>query len=205
MKDHKLRILAASDFHGSELVSKDLAKKAEKEKADVVVIAGDILDFGKYAKNVIRPFVEKNEKVVFVPGNHDTEDAVEEFVKNYHIKNIHGNYAVFGDVGFFGCGGSLMPLFPYMMTEEEIYDKLKKGYGKIKNKPKKVMITHVHPSGGLVEKFSFPGSKSVRRAIDRFKPDVHICGHIHELEGVEEKIGKTVSVSVGKRGKIIEV
>ena len=63
----------------------------------------------------------------------------------------------------------------------------------------------MHPSGSLIEKFSFPGSKAVRKAIDKFKPDIHLCGHIHEMEGFEEKIGKTIVFSVGKRGKIIEL
>ncbi len=201
----KLKILAASDLHGNSVVSKDLADKAVKEHADIVVIAGDILNFGEYAKNMIKPFVDKKETVVFVPGNHDPEEAIEEFVHNYKIKNIDGSYMISGDVGFFGCGGSTLPVFPYFLTEKQIYYRLKTGFEKIKDKKKKVMITHMHPAGGLIEKFSFPGSTAIKKAIESFKPDVHICGHIHELEGMEEKIGKTRVLSVGKRGTIIEI
>lgn len=201
----KLRILAASDLHGISSVSKELARKAEKEHADLVVIAGDVLDFGEYAKDMIKPFVERKETVLFVPGNHDTEEAVEGFTQNYKIKNVDGSYMVVGDVGFFGCGGSTLPAFPYSLTEKQIYYHLKTGFERIKNKKKKVMITHMHPAGGLIEKFSFPGSDAIKKAIESFKPDVHICGHIHELEGMEEKIGKTRILSVGKRGTIIEI
>jgi len=205
MKSKKLKILAAGDFHGNDLVSKELAKKAEKEKADLVVIAGDILDFGEYAKNMIMPFVERKETVLFIPGNHDTEEAVEGFVNNYKVKNLDGSYFAVGDIGFFGCGGSTMHGFPHYVNEDEIYNRLKAGHEKIKSKKKKVMVTHMHPASSIIEKFSYPGSSSIKKAIEKFKPDVHICGHIHELEGVEEKIGKTKVFSVGKRGTVIEV
>ena len=58
-----------------------------------------------------------------------------------------------------------------------------------------------------MEKFSniFPGSEGVRKAIETFKPDILLCSHVHEAEGIEEMIGKTKVINVGKRGKIIEV
>ena len=208
-EDHekKLKILAASDFHGLEVVSRDLAKKAVKEKVDLVVIAGDLLDFGDYAKNMIKPFVEKNIAVLFVPGNHDTPEAVENFTQEYKIKNISGSYAIVGYVGFFGSGGSAhLPHFPFFVSEKDMYDNLKKGYEKVRSAKKKIMVTHEHPAKGSAEKFSgFPGSTSVRAAIEKFQPEIHVNGHIHEMEGFEEKIGRTRTITVGKRGTIIEV
>ena len=67
------------------------------------------------------------------------------------------------------------------------------------------MITHVHPSGTLVEKLSnyVPGSTGVKKAIDTLKPDILLCSHIHEAEGIEEKVGKTKVINVGRSGKII--
>ena len=69
------------------------------------------------------------------------------------------------------------------------------------------MITHVHPSGSLIEKFTsfFPGSIAVRKAIEKFQPDLALCGHVHEAEGIEEKIGKTRLINVGRQGRIIEI
>lgn len=203
----KLRILAASDLHGLSVVSRDLAKRAEKEHVDLVVIAGDFLNFGDYSKDMIKPFVEKNIPVVFVPGNHDTPEAVENFSHAYHAKNIHGSYKIVNDVGFFGSGGSSnLPYFPFSVTEKEMYNNLKMGYEKIRNARKKIMVTHEHPSGTLVEKFSsIPGSKSVKKAIDKFQPDIFVCGHIHEMEGFEERLGKTRVIVLGKRGAIIEI
>jgi Icc-related predicted phosphoesterase len=58
-----------------------------------------------------------------------------------------------------------------------------------------------------MEKFSsfIPGSDGVRKAIDQLKPDILLCSHVHEAEGLEEKIGKTRVINVGKKGKIIEI
>lgn len=69
------------------------------------------------------------------------------------------------------------------------------------------MITHVHPSNTKMEKFTkfFPGSGGVKKAIDTFKPDILLCSHVHEAEGIEEKVGKTRVINVGRKGKIIEI
>ena len=67
------------------------------------------------------------------------------------------------------------------------------------------MVTHMHPSNSKAEFSGFKGSKSIRKAIDEFQPDLLLCGHIHEAEGIEDKINKTKVLNVGKEGKIIEI
>ena len=67
------------------------------------------------------------------------------------------------------------------------------------------MVSHGHAAGTKSELSGIPGSDALRKAIDKFQPDLFIAGHIHELEGVEEKIGKTRVVNVGRRGKIFEI
>ena len=75
------------------------------------------------------------------------------------------------------------------------------------NMNKKIMVTHVHPSSTKMEKFTsfFPGSKGVERAIKKFQPDLLLCSHVHEAEGIEEKIGNTKIINVGRQGKIITI
>ena len=86
-------------------------------------------------------------------------------------------------------------------------DLLEKGHKGIMNQKKKIMVTHVHPAGSKIEKFTnlFPGSSAVTDAIYKFKPSLLLCSHVHEAEGIEEKIGNTLVVNVGKSGKIIEL
>ena len=76
---------------------------------------------------------------------------------------------------------------------------------KIKDMKKKIMISHIHAKGTKSEFSGFEGSSALRRAIEEFQPDIFLSGHIHEAEGLEEKIGKTKVISVGKKGKIIEI
>ena len=41
------------------------------------------------------------------------------------------------------------------------------------------------------------------KAIEEFQPDLFISGHIHEAEGLSEKIGKTNVVNVGKKARLL--
>ena len=66
------------------------------------------------------------------------------------------------------------------------------------------MLVHEHPAGSVFEMGRFPGSQAIRKAIDEFKPDLVICGHIHECAGVEDQIGATRIINVAKHGKILE-
>lgn len=203
--EKKLKILAAGDIHGDSSLANKLAEKAEKEHVDLVILCGDLTFFDKSASNLIGPFVKKHKKVLLVPGNHESIATADFLAEVYGIKNIHGYSVKYKDVGIFGCSGANIGL--NMLDEKETYDLLKKGFDKIKYLHKKIMVTHVHPSGTLIEKFSgfVPGSPGVRKAINKMHPDILLCSHVHEAEGIEEKIGKTKIINVGKKGKIIEI
>ena len=150
------------------------------------------------------PFVDKGKKVLFVPGNHDGFALGDFLADFYNIKNLHGTSASYYQIGFFGCGGANVGLDA--LSDEETFDTLKKGFSALKETQTKIMITHVHPDGTIVDKM-FPrwGSKGVRKAIETFKPDILLCGHVHEAEGVEDIVGNTRVLNVGRKGKILEI
>ncbi|MBS3152700.1 metallophosphoesterase family protein [Candidatus Woesearchaeota archaeon] len=199
----KLKILAASDLHGDSFQVMKLADRAEKENVDLVVLCGDITS-PLETKNIIKPFKDKGKKVLLVPGNHDGLALGDFLADLYNVKNLHGKYAKYYHVGFFGCGGANVGLDA--LSDEETFEVLKKGFYYVKGSEKRIMVTHVHPEGTIVDKM-FPrwGSKGVRKAIDILKPDLLLCGHVHEAEGVEDLIGNTKVVNVGRNGKIIEI
>src|SRR3990167_7173258 len=205
MEKHKLKILAAGDIHGDTSQAKKLADQAENESVDLVVLCGDLTYAETLTEGIIGPFVKKNKKVLLIPGNHETVATADFLAELYGATNLHGYSIKYKDIGLFGCGGANIGLF--QLGEDEIFELIKKGYGRIKDAKKKILVTHVHPSGSLMEKFSniFPGSEGVRKAIEVFKPDILLCSHVHEAEGIEEMIGKTKVINVGKKGKIIEV
>ncbi|MCK5139137.1 MAG: metallophosphoesterase [Thermodesulfovibrionia bacterium] len=204
-KDSKLKILAAGDIHGDTGLAERLAEKAKKEHVDLVILCGD-LTYGEIdTKGIVGPFVKRKEKVLLIPGNHETVATADFLSELYSVKNIHGYSVKYRDVGIFGAGGANIGLF--QIPEDETFELLKKGYEKIKYLKKKIMVTHVHPDKTKMEKFSkfFPGSSGVRKAIDTFHPDILLCSHVHEAEGIEEKVGKTKVINVGRNGKIIEI
>lgn len=205
IKNKKLKILAAGDIHGDTSLAKKLAERAEKEKVDLVVLCGDLTFSDTSTENLIGPFVKRKEKVILIPGNHETIATADFLSELYGVRNLHGYSVKYKGVGIFGAGGANIGLF--QLDEKEIYSLLKKGFDKIRYLKKKIMVTHVHPKGSKMEKFTkfFPGSEGVRKAINKFKPDILLCSHVHEAEGIEEKIGKTKVINVGKKGKIIEI
>lgn len=211
-----MRILSAGDLHGDIGIVRKLAEKAEKENVDLVILAGDLTDGDEKTDNIIGPFLKKNKKVLIVPGNHESPATADFLAQFYGIKNLHGYSVKIIDkpkdnskkekhIGIFGCSGVNLGI--HQITDKEAYDLFNKGYNYIKDSDVKIMVSHVHPANSKIEKFTqfFNGSKAVRRAIDKFQPDIMICSHVHEAEGLEEKIGKTRVINVGSKGKIIEI
>ena len=196
-----MKILAAGDFHSDSKTAKRLAIMAKKEKVDIVILLGDIVGT-VYSKNLIKPFIERKQKVLFVPGNWESSETVRNFKEKYNIKNIEDHYLKYENIGIFGIGNSDWNLYP---DDKKVFRKLSEDFEKIKSLEKKILVSHMHAAGTKSELSGFSGSKGLRKAIDKFKPDLFIAGHIHELEGVSEMIGKTKVVNVGRNGKILYV
>jgi hypothetical protein len=200
-KKKKFKILAASDVEGDSGATKKLAAKAKKEKVDLVVLAGDLTGWNE-SEEILKPFIDNNQKVVFVPGNHDSSEMARFLTELYDVKNVGNHYVKYGDVGIFGVGSADGQL---NLDEKKAFDKLKKDFQKVKDLEKKIMVSHLNAAGTKTEFSGFEGSTGVRKAIEELQPDVFLSGHIHEAEGLSEKIGKTRVYSVGKKGKIIEI
>lgn len=211
-----MRILSAGDLHGDAGIVKKLAERAENENVDIVILCGDLTESDEKTENMIGPFLKKNKKVLIVPGNHESLATADFLSQFYGIKNLHGYSVKLIDplkdknnknrhIGVFGCSGVNIGI--HQITDKDAYDILKRGNDYVEDSDIKIMVTHVHPSGTKIEKFTqfFQGSKAVRRAIDKFQPDVMLCSHVHEAEGLEEKIGKTRVINVGQKGMIFDV
>jgi len=199
----KFRILAAGDIHGDSNLTKKLALKAEKENIDLVILAGDITGWVE-TKDLIKPFKDKKKKVLIIPGNWDSFATVDFLANVYGVKNIHGYSVTYENIGIFGAGGARGP-GPGDTTDAEIFKALEKAHSSLKGIEKKIMVTHMHPFGSKSEFSGIPGSKSIEKAIKKFHPDILLHGHIHEAGGMEEIIGKTRVINVGREGKIIEI
>lgn len=198
----KLKVLAVSDIHGNSDLSKKLALRAEKENVDLVLLCGDMLGWTE-TQNIIKPFSDKGKKVLMIPGNHESFATADFLASLYHVKNLHGYSAIYGNVGIFGAGGA--DLAPGFISEKELTKILDKAHSGLKGVEKKILITHMHPQGSKSEFSGFEGSASITKAIKKFQPDLVLHGHIHEGAGLEETWGKTKIVNVGREGRIFEI
>ncbi len=198
-----MKILAASDLHGDSRLSKKLAERAHKEKVDLVVLCGDITGLVE-TKNLIKPFKDKKQKVLLLPGNWDSFATADFLAQLYGVKNIHGYSAQYNGVGFFGAGGANVgPLGS--ISERELMNTLEKAHAGLKGIERKVMVTHMHPAGSVSEFSGISGSPSILKAIKKFKPAILLHGHIHEAGGMEDTIGKTRVINAGRKGVIVEI
>lgn len=198
----KVKILAASDLHGDTKQIKKLADQAEKEQVDLVILCGDLTG-QRETKGLVKPFIDKNKKVLLIPGNHESFADTDFIAQQYGATNIHGYSLIHEHIGIFGAGGA--NIGPGTITETQLKKTLAKAHKGLKGIEKKILITHMHPAGSISEFSGFPGSTAITQTIKETKPDFLLHGHIHEAAGLEHTIGKTRVINVGREGIIIEV
>ncbi len=203
-KSGKTKILAIGDIHGDTGLVKKLAERAKKENIDLVILAGDLTFAETSTKNLIGPFLKAKKEVLIIPGNHESVATINFLADMYsNTKNIHGYSFQKYDLGVFGAGSADIGI--NQTKDSEIFELLRKGHDKIKDLKKQIMVTHMHHHGSKAEFSGWPGSKAVRKAIDKFHPDILISSHIHEAGGIEEKIGKTRIINVSRKPKVFEI
>jgi len=196
-----MKILAISDIHGDLRLVKKLEKLIDKEEVDMVLLAGDQTWFSQNTKDLVGPLTKK--PALIIPSNHENEETIKSWEKMYpNLKNIHKKSLKINGIGFFGSGtmdwGS-------KENSKKIFKELKDSHEKIKNLHKKIMVTHVPPSGSKIELMGFPGSEGVKKAIKKFSPNFLICGHIHEGGELIEKIYETTVMNVSRSPTIFEI
>ncbi len=196
-----MKVLAVGDLEGDRHSAEKLADLADKENVDAVLFCGDIVDDEDNANGVLAVF---RKPVFVVPGNHESPSTFDFLVERYNVKNLHGYGYKAGDLGFFGCGSVNLGI--WQQKESEIFDMLRKGSDYVKDCKKKVLMSHVHPAKSRMSLVSgFEGSEGLRKAIEELQPDLVFCSHVCEAEGIEELIGNTRVINVGRKGLIVNL
>jgi hypothetical protein len=199
-----MKILATADIHGSQYRLNLVLKNAKTYAPDLVVICGDITQFGpgEIATNFLNQIPVQT---IAVPGNIDTFD-VDQGITASNAINLHMKRMMIHGISFVGIGREL----PSLLSDIDITDgPVKKSLNKILDDTT-VLVTHVPPYK-LQDKIfigSHGGSRELRNLIDAHKPQLVLCGHIHEDPGVSKSGNTTVvNCSMGKRteGALIEI
>ncbi len=202
-EEGRMRILAFSDIHGS--YDRTYAIIEKERLFDVVLVAGDLTTHGTpdEAEEVIIRLKEYGKPVVLVAGNMDPP-VLESTFEKLHV-SIDGRARTIDSVAFFGVSGSpVTPMrTPYELSEEEIMVRAQRGWEQARGATTKVFVPHAPPRNTKVDKVLMGihvGSTAVRSFIEQYKPDIVVCGHIHEARGQHE-IGPTEIVNCGPVAK----
>jgi len=199
-----MKILAAADIHGSQYRLNLVLKNVEAYTPDLVVICGDITQFGpgELATNLLNQIPIKT---FAIPGNIDTFD-VDQGITVSNATYLHMRRVVFQGIPFVGIGREI----PTPLADATIIDGTqKKSLMNILDKTS-VLVTHAPPFKVQDKIFigSYRGSRELRTIIDTRKPRLVLCGHIHEDPGMTKLMNTiVVNCSLGKRteGAIVEI
>lgn len=201
-----MKILTISDIHGKS--NPNLDKYLENNDIDLVLISGDITDFGPldFVPEFINKIAASGVDVISIPGNCDPT-GICNAINDSESVCIHNNLVAYNDIILFGFGGSNPTPFntPGEFQDPDLYDALKELFAEFdfvyKDDAKclKILLTHAPPFDTEVDKIpdgNHVGSISLRKVIEEFQPDINLCGHVHEAIG-KDQIGETVILNPG--------
>jgi uncharacterized protein len=197
-----MRLLAFSDIHRDRDQAEHLVELAEN--ADVVVGAGDYATMHKGLATTIEVLSAIAAPAVLVPGNAETDAELWQACASWtgaHV--LHGQTVQVAGAQFFGLGGGVPPTpFPWSFDLSE-----ETAAAKLESCPEgAVLVVHSPPKGYVDEVHGrHLGSRSILEAIERKRPALALCGHIHQCWGGEAVIGTTPVVNLGPEGRFFDI
>ena len=195
-----MRLLIFTDNHGS-LSSLDKVIKKSKN-ADLLIQTGDISVFEQNLDYLINKLSKINKNILILHGNHESESILRKECSFY--KNIiffHKRIKKINDILFIGYGGE-----GFSLRAKDFENFIKKNNSIIKKNKKIVLIIHQPPYGALdLVMREHTGNKSFADFIYRYNPILVFCGHLHENENKENRLGKALIINPGPNGRIISL
>ena len=193
-----VKILAISDIHGQE--NENLFTYLDNNSIDILLILGDITNFGPlgFVETFINKLNTYNLDVLAIPGNCDPE-GICEAIENVTV-SIHNTFVEYDDIVIFGYGGSNETPFntPGEVHDDKIYEDIHNLLDNYEGSSKvKILVTHAPPfnsDADIIESGDHVGSQGILKCIQEFKPDINLCGHVHEAKSIS-KIGTSTVVA----------
>ena len=187
-------ILAFSDLHHSRSRADVLVQ--ESASADLVIGAGDFANHRQNVPEAMNLLFGIKKPFVVVPGNNESDQELRD-AAHAGTTVLHGQFEEIAGVRVFGIGCGV-PLTPWTEWSFDLTEDAARSL--LANCPEvDILITHSPPKGA-VDRSSGGlslGSLAVREAIERVKPRLVLCGHVHECWGVEEMIGPSRVCNLG--------
>ena len=179
-----MKILVASDIHGSSKAVDLIRENIEKLVPDLTVLCGDITHFGKpdEARKIIDSL---SGPLLAVPGNCDPP-GIEDGVAESHGIDLHGKTHEFSGIRFAGFGGARKMFGTVREYDEEfIGENIRRVIPGAD-----VLVLHGPPYGiNDLSPSGHAGSREILEAVRIHGPMLVLSGHIHECHGIVRENG----------------
>ncbi len=211
-----MKILAFTDIHGSvkdhgytsphEMIRylDNLKHVIKSKKIGLVICTGDFTLFGDHIELFLKKIASLGTEVIIIHGNHEDELDVRILSKKYpNIDFLHKKMKRVGDYVFIGYGGG-----GFSRKDPEFVSSMKKITERLNKNDKIILLTHGPPYGTKIDYrpgYGHVGSLDYREFIEKHNVVLALAGHIHEGFGKQQKVGKTLVLNPGPKGKIIEL
>ncbi len=194
-----MKILQVSDIHSSFSAVEKIAEKVKRENFDLVIAAGDITNFGtvEEADKLLGRIAEQGVKVVFVAGNCDPSDMLTWQPSKSNITNLHLKSITVGEYELLGlAGGGPKSVGTIIEFNEEQFKELLTKLNPTKQSF--ILVSHTPPYGTDADMTggNHVGSTAIREYVEKTKPILVSCGHIHEARSIS-KIQNTTVINAG--------
>jgi Icc-related predicted phosphoesterase len=199
-----MRIAATADLHFAPQNATALRNQLDRvrDEADLLVVAGDLTNYGKPAEMepMVNTLVRLRVPIVVVLGNHDYESEQQtelmRMMTAEGIKVLDGSAYERDGVGFAGTKGFVGGFGRGVLTafgEAEIKTfvrasidealKLERAMSQLRT-PKRVVVLHYAPIAATIEGEApeispFLGTSRLAEVIDRHGADLVVHGHAH--------------------------
>ena len=208
-----MRVLACADIHGYQEVAQWLVEVAQDQRAEAIVIAGDLLcasegfgteeDAQRHSANELAGiFKQAGMPILYVMGN---DDLVEWQPSDDGFESLHGRRVTVEGFHFVGYQYSL----PFAGgTFEKPEDQIQADLHALEHllDARTILVTHSPAYGildlGVLDKNA--GSRSILKAVRKHKVLAHIHGHIHRCFG-REGLHFNVASAGKRRAMLLEL
>ena len=200
-----MRWLILSDIHGDRSALE--MTLALSGPVDLILVAGDITDFGEAfeARALLAVLADKGAPIFAVSGNCD-RDGVRTTLESTGL-SLEGRSREACGFVFAGAGGGLRHhgMTPFEATEDELeaslsaaLDSADKAAGRRLEGEGLVIVTHTPPNGTPLDRrgATHTGSHAFRGVLGERSPRLWVSGHIHEARSLWA-IGNSVLVNPG--------
>jgi len=194
-----MKLLLFSDLHCDLDACVELVEKSNQ--VDMLIGAGD---FGNLRRNIdttINALCKITKATVVVPGNSESYDELRAACLNWPSAIVlHGSKTNINGQTFYGIGGGI-PVTPFGSWSWDFNEY--QASVLLKDFPSQAILVSHSPPKGILDRSSSGqslGSSAIKEVLEKKKPKLLVCGHIHESCGQSKVFGESIVINAGPKG-----